>query len=460
MDGTWIGKRVSLNCGPLGFYQGVVMSIQLDESTLTIAEVFQNGVSSSQPHVTLSSQDIKAIKVLKSSENEAPCFKIPKETNKASTDSSISKSVASLTGGKTPNRGSNRRRFVADNLLSRGSNSHPAIRRSRDEEAFGVNNGFDMNEEFDFEKNLALFDKRMIFSELDEKLRSSPKTNGNSDSTKYRNDENVLNSSPAVYRQIITKVAISEYVTDSGLIVPAISLENRHKIIQSLEGLKLSWDKIVELFARASTDILLQTLGASHRLNPSNSHQVPTAIVLCGRGRVGSFGLAIARLLISHGVKTLAYVPQSKSDHPQFNAELRLYKLFDHQMTSSTKDLPQEYSGIDIVINALESFDSHPDDRNQPWFKKALQWANTRVDPRTPLVVIDPPCPEQQLKGALKIPTKITIVPGLLPFSFHDKDSGKLYMVNIGIPEIIFKSAGIKFSSPYGAKSAIQLYRK
>ncbi|XP_040581350.1 enhancer of mRNA-decapping protein 3 [Lepeophtheirus salmonis] len=465
MDSAWIGRRVSLNCGPLGFYQGIVKSIQLGESTITIRDVFQNGVSSTQAHVTLRSQDIKNIKVLKST---TEC-----SNSHSSVKDELSKSVVTVTTTKKPpqtirnnnNTSSNHRSFVADNLMARSINNNGSnnssryhnLRKSRDEECFG-NNSFDMDEEFDFEKNLALFDKRMIFNELDEKLRSSPKTN-NGDSSKYRNDENVLPSSPPQYRIIKTKNSTSEYVTDSGIMIPSINLENRIRLHESLDNFKISWEKIIELFSRATADIVLQTLGASHRLVPSNTHQIPTAVILCGRGKIGSYGLAIARLLCSHGVKTIVYVPYMYSDQPNFNSELKLYELFDQQCTLSTKDLPQEHSEIDVVINALESFDTSSEEKHQTWYKKACQWVNSKVDPRTPIVSIDPP-PQQQRGPSFKHSSKITIVPGFLPFPFLDKEGGKLYMVNIGIPDLIFKNAGIKFSSPYGAKSAIQLYRK
>ena len=55
----------------------------------------------------------------------------------------------------------------------------------------------------------------------------------------YRNDQNVLSAGPTKYRLIsteegemkYTKGPIGEYITDSGLIVPAISYELRERYV-------------------------------------------------------------------------------------------------------------------------------------------------------------------------------------------------------------------------------------
>lgn len=71
-------------------------------------------------------------------------------------------------------------------------------------------------QEFDFEKNLALFDKRLVFEEIDasqpdvvrlvdiNRKKPSPVFIGENNEPKYRNDQNVINSKPVNYRQIQT----------------------------------------------------------------------------------------------------------------------------------------------------------------------------------------------------------------------------------------------------------------
>jgi len=53
MDADWLGKTVSLDCGHLGYFQGLIQSIQIEEQTITITNAFQNGVPVQKETVTL-----------------------------------------------------------------------------------------------------------------------------------------------------------------------------------------------------------------------------------------------------------------------------------------------------------------------------------------------------------------------------------------------------------------------
>ena len=68
-------------------------------------------------------------------------------------------------------------------------------------------------DEFDFEKNLALFDKKAVFEEIEsaqpEVVKACEKT-----VSKYRCDENVLQSGPVVLQQIkVPNQSCHSYVT-------------------------------------------------------------------------------------------------------------------------------------------------------------------------------------------------------------------------------------------------------
>jgi NAD(P)H-hydrate repair Nnr-like enzyme with NAD(P)H-hydrate epimerase domain len=63
------------------------------------------------------------------------------------------------------------------------------------------------------------------------------------------------------------------------------------------------------------------------RLAVTNSHQLPLAVVLCGTGQPGTLGLAAARQLASHGVRTQVYLPELAHYPHTIETELRLYRL-------------------------------------------------------------------------------------------------------------------------------------
>lgn len=101
---------------------------------------------------------------------------------------------------------------------------------------------------------------------------------------KYRHDENVLEVTPAKYRQIKVPGNISlEYVTgykhkhflsrklltnvfiDAGLVVPAISISLRNQLLGLSDRLGINIERQAELMGRAATELALQLLGGGHR---------------------------------------------------------------------------------------------------------------------------------------------------------------------------------------------------
>lgn len=156
----------------------------------------------------------------------------------------------------------------------------------RDEACFGSPIDQSINKDFDFEKNLALFDKQAIWDEINNSQK--PDVVKHTDhvkrsQTNYRHDENIITSQPTNFRQItIPKRDFCEYVTDNGLIIPSISMSLRNRLWLLAEEYGLSWERRLELMGRAATELSLQLVGGGHRLMPHNNHQWPTIVALCG----------------------------------------------------------------------------------------------------------------------------------------------------------------------------------
>lgn len=65
---------------------------------------------------------------------------------------------------------------------------------------------------------------------------------------RYRHDENILESEPTTFRQIIVSDAgKKEYVTDDGLIIPSITLDLQRRLIEAADRLGLSWERRVSI---------------------------------------------------------------------------------------------------------------------------------------------------------------------------------------------------------------------
>lgn len=75
----------------------------------------------------------------------------------------------------------------------------------------------DFMDEFDFEKNLALFDKQAVFEEIEKEREEMgyPKiVRPTNQPAKYRCDENIIQADPVVYRQIkMPQTPCTEYKT-------------------------------------------------------------------------------------------------------------------------------------------------------------------------------------------------------------------------------------------------------
>lgn len=99
-----------------------------------------------------------------------------------------------------------------------------------------------------------------------------------------RHDENVIAVAPTTYRQIIVpkEEEEGEYVTDDGLIIPCVSKKLLDKLWDVADKFGVTLERRMELMGRAATEMSLQLLGGGHRLNPRNTHQSPTVVVICG----------------------------------------------------------------------------------------------------------------------------------------------------------------------------------
>lgn len=85
--------------------------------------------------------------------------------------------------------------------------------KNKDDECFGDDIEEIPDTDFDFEGNLALFDKAAVFEEIDTyERRSGSRSRGipNERPTRYRHDENILESEPIVYRRITVPHNVSK----------------------------------------------------------------------------------------------------------------------------------------------------------------------------------------------------------------------------------------------------------
>lgn len=299
-----------------------------------------------------------------------------------------------------------------------------------------------MDEEFDFEGNLALFDKRAIWDEIEAGQKPDlVKQTLPAQRRKYRHDENILASEPTQYRQIESLFQSShEFVTDEGLIIPAIPHQLRTKIQQLAELNGLSWGRQCDMLARGTADLAILLLGGARRLTPNNEHQWPTIVIICDNphnAKVGEIAAATGRQLASHGLKVMLYIKDQEIPE-KGSQELELFKATHNSVVSSVNELPSS----DLVILSVSS--------NQLSLP-VKKWIS---DNRSSVLAVDPPP-----TGVVDVQIKCSILP-ILPLNNIAVTCGKLYLCNLSIPDRYFQEAGIKYKSPFGHKFVIPIHMK
>ncbi|XP_058804145.1 enhancer of mRNA-decapping protein 3 [Phymastichus coffea] len=455
MSEQFLGCTVSIKCTEdLGSYQGQIVA--LNDQIVTLAKPFCNGIPHNGPTVTLRAKDIVNVDIIQVEDAtaqrdvQAQSKVMVKRPIAKRVGRSVSECSVPIAQPQTVQLLPNVRKQQSEvqpysevqNANGKAGQARTSRKKmsERDEQAFGTPIDQSLSQDFDFEKNLALFDKEAVWQEINSKkpdvVQQSQNRGGNKG--RYRHDENVLESEPTALRQIaVPSAAAKEYVTDDGLIIPSITLELQRQLIGAADRLGISWERRVELLGRAGTEIILQLLGGAHRLNPNNAHQWPTVVALCGPHRSGAAGINCARQLSSHGVKTIVYVESSEDIF--LLQELSLYKLTGNKVENAVEKLP---TVADLIIVALY------EEKSPRTITPVAKWANNN---RASILAIEPPS-----MGTPGIISKYSLVSGL-PLS-HCAENGRLYLCNLALPSRVFSDVGISYRSPFGPKFVIPLH--
>ncbi|XP_029032135.1 enhancer of mRNA-decapping protein 3 [Osmia bicornis bicornis] len=463
MSEQFVGCTVSVKCTEeIGSYQGQIVDLNKDD--IILSKAFHNGVPSTSQVVVLSTKDILNVEFISINET-SNTNDINQTQNKVTVKRPIAKRAGRSFSESVPSSVQSTSSQTQTNFIKKPDNnaqpiteqpangkvplaesankpiqkrlSHRQRALERDEHTFGTPIDQSLSQDFDFEKNLALFNKEAVWQEINslkpDIVRQSENNRG-----RYRHDENVIVAEPTVFRQItVPSAGEKEYVTDNGLIIPSITLNLHRQLIGAADRLGISWERRVELFGRAGAEIILQLLGGSHRLNPNNAHQWPTVVALCGPHRSGAAGVNCARQLSSHGVKTIVFVENSEDIF--LLQELSLYKLTGNKVETKVKNLP---AVVDLILVAL------CDENSPKMITPIARWANSN---RAPILAIEPPA-----TGTPGILSKFSLLGGL-PLS-HSVDNGRLYLCNLALPNKVYADVGITYRSPFGPKFVIPLH--
>ncbi|XP_043228696.1 enhancer of mRNA-decapping protein 3-like isoform X2 [Amphibalanus amphitrite] len=461
----YIGAIVSLDCGPaLGHYQGEVSTINNQDQTLTISKPFRNGVPCTMSELTFSAQDVRKLEIISLTPDPVVVQKssVPLLPKKARNIGEQMKTQLMPDARSSPKKAFQTPK-KSEREVAGGSNvkSRRNQQQSKNDLCFSTPAEKFKNEEFDFEKNLALFDKQAVFEEIDSsqqpdvvRLVDTNRRRGGRTEAKYRHDQNVLHSAPVRYNRIaVPETPEVEYVTDTGLVVPSVTSRARDTLLQAAQRHGLTIGRQQEMLGRGCTEMALQLVGSHARLMPENLHQAPRVACLCGPHSQGAAGLNAARQLAGHGVQVTVFLPDLALTCRALSTELQLYRLTGCRLTHTVSDLPET---VDLIVCTLDDHELSSQLAFQPWHRSAVAWANGS---RAPVLALDPPAPPPPAAAApAAIECKYTLG-AVLPLGYGAQQ-GAVYLCNLNVPTEVFRSQRIEYVSPFGPRIVIPLHAR
>ncbi|XP_054278956.1 enhancer of mRNA-decapping protein 3-like [Macrosteles quadrilineatus] len=461
MANPFLGANVSIKCfDGLGVYQGSVLDVNSENQSICLGKPFKNGFACTEPQIVLSAHIIESIKIVENIDEPdasvASTIVVPKPVPKRA-HRPVSENIAHFKPNvnTTPNKqfakpapklSESPRKALNDAdtfqsaLFANSNKKNPRHKwTERDEACFGESiKPHQMMKEFDFEKNLALFNKKAVFEEINANQRPDVVKQTDRPNRNYKIEE-----VQSRFRQIaVPQTYYKEYITDEGMVVPSLTPSLLSQLLVAMEEAELTFPRQAELMGRAVAEVSIPLLGGPHRLNPVNSQQCPVVVVLAGSHRPGALAVNSARQLATQGVDTMVFLSHPTLYDENVNRELNLYRLTGQKITDNVNELPT--SNVDLVIVGLA------DERTVKIPRPIVSWAS---DSKSVMLAIEPPG-----SGTPGIPVKHSLMSGL-PVA-HCQDNGNLFLVNLAVPQMVFTRLNIRYRSPFGSKFVIPLHPK
>ena len=200
MAEKFLGSFVSVDLGEVkGTYQGQVAKVDTSSQSLTLRNAWKNGLKCpTNEDVNILAADIVNLSVIPSPKDD----KIKKSNPR---DSPRKFEAERPAAPETPTKGQLRKNKFGNYAAG---------------DTFSTD--FNAEKDFDFETNLALFDKKAVMGEIQSGKQQGPTTGpGTRTVSNFRHDENVLTSLPPMYRQIqLPSPSVKEFLTGNVFLSP------------------------------------------------------------------------------------------------------------------------------------------------------------------------------------------------------------------------------------------------
>ncbi|KAF3832135.1 hypothetical protein F7725_025800, partial [Dissostichus mawsoni] len=410
MATDWLESVVSINCGlTLGVYQGSVSSVDHRNQTISLKLPFHNGVRCSLQEVTFREPSLNPVLIRVLQQNRASSLQNVRDKETLFILIFIIRGQTARLPSPSYAEASQRKNMVR--------NGGP---RTRDDECFGGGTDDNMDSDFDFEGNLALFDKAAVFSKI-----SSLSSEGEKQTAETIIPSSALCNYHAAVQPYVN--SSSETGTNHRALTWSLPVNTKINNVRMRKENKEPASISVVVFPScavigcAETQTQQQSGGSAERPPAARGGAPVRASPAGGAGR------QLWTTLANHQVETVLFLPNCLKMQECVSREVTLYSRSSSQQVASVRDLPQ--TPVDLVINCLDHHEN-PLLREQSWYQSAALWANQN---RAPVLSIDPAV------GTVpqSVEAKWTLFLGL-PLDVEQTES-KVYLCDVGIPKRVFQ---------------------
>lgn len=404
---------------------------------------------------------------------------------------------------------------ISSNYSSKGNskyNTSPGRqRKGRRAETNQWANG-DVNlykdEEFDFQGNLGLFDKKKEWAKIRETNNIAPETllvnlnkikkdtpspyrhrhrhsSGDTDGHPYYENsqvklgihENVLDSvaseTDSEYESSnedetsqskisgISKSSRIIFENSSGVVIPSLT-ESQASLLEHLTANEygIKEEITIENAGRDIAMMVIQALGGNRRINVHNHNSAPFVVILAGNNKSGAYAINAAKHLLNHECQVLVCLAATEDDVINMVAyQKRIFTLVGGKCIYQASNLPTKAVDIivDGILGASQYLDNIRDENQRECIMGMMEWANGI---QTPVVSLECPSGIHPNTGEIidknhYIRTKWTLALGLPRRGLTDGDlTGGILLGDIGIPKTIYKTLGLKpsYHHPFADK--------
>jgi len=230
---------------------------------------------------------------------------------------------------------------------------------------------------------------------------------------------------------------IKKFVTNTGLIVPAVTKEQMMGV-----------DKIAVEETGPNSFQMMENAGRNLALTVMdliNEKSLEKKVLLfAGTGGNGGGGICAARHLLNHGYELIVILNNEEKMQEIPAYQLEIFRKAGGQIIpfEKVKDVKP-----DIIIDALIGYSLISAPRGN-----VLEMINFINKNNIPTISLDIPTGVLATSGENPgefVKPDITITLALPKTGLHPEKCGKIMLADIGIPKVVYEKIGLKYTSPF-----------